>query len=205
MVFGALAPETPPESTLGDENPLPTPTSDLCENARARLERPDMHKTLQNQADWSVVCDRRREAPVNPSTPPKLVGDARWLPIYDSRRTNCGARLQIQIPWSFRILGLEKGPSKRALQHAAFLARTPNPILKARRYEAATAGGTRSYREVALDFGVTREEVCQYLTLVKKLPAEFVASLANETRPDVLRRMSYRRLLAQARSGPIST
>jgi ParB-like chromosome segregation protein Spo0J len=106
----------------------------------------------------------------------------------------------MQIPWSFRILGLKKGPSKRALQHAAFLARTPNPILKARRYEAATAGGTRSYREVALDFGVTREEVCQYLALLKKLPAELVESLA----PDVLRRMSYRRLLAQARNGPIS-
>jgi len=110
----------------------------------------------------------------------------------------------MQIPWSFRILGLKRGPSKRALQHAAFLARTPNPILKARRYEAATAGGTRSCREVALDFGVTREEVYQYLTLLKKLPAELVESLANETGPDVLRRMSYRRLLAQARSGPIS-
>jgi hypothetical protein len=68
----------------------------------------------------------------------------------------------------------------------------------------ATAGGTRSYREVARDFGVTRAEICQYLTLPRKLPAELVESLGNESRPDVLRRMSYRRLLAQARSGPIS-
>jgi len=122
------------------------------------------------------------------------------LPIYDSRRTNCGARLQMRIPWSFRVLGLENGPSKRALQHAAFLARTPNPILKARRYEAATAGGTRSYREVAQEFGVTREEVCQYLSLLKRLPDDLVKDIESETRPEVLRTMSYRRLLMMARS-----
>ena len=107
----------------------------------------------------------------------------------------------MRIPWSFRVLGLEKGPSKRALQHASFLARTPNPILKARRYEAATAGGTRSYREVAQDFGVTREEVCQYLSLLKRLPDDLVKGIESETRPDVLRTMSYRRLLMMARSG----
>ena len=89
----------------------------------------------------------------------------------------------------------------RALQHAAFLARdVPNPIAKARKYETATAGGTRSYAEVADDFGVTRAEVCQYLALLKRLPGELVKSIETETRPEVLRTMSYRRLLAQARS-----
>jgi DNA-directed RNA polymerase sigma subunit (sigma70/sigma32) len=112
-----------------------------------------------------------------------------------------GVLLDLQVLWSFQALGLEHGPSKRALQHAAFLAReVPNPIAKARKYEAATAGGTRSYREVARDFGVTREEVCQYLTLLKKLPVDLVKSVEMETRPEVLRTMSYRRLLAQARS-----
>jgi ParB-like chromosome segregation protein Spo0J len=106
----------------------------------------------------------------------------------------------MQIPWSFHALGLEKGPSKRALQHAAFLARTPNPILKARRYEAATAGGTRSYRQVALEFGVTREEVCQYLTLLRRLPPDLVSAVEKEQQPAVLRRLSYRKLLAIARS-----
>jgi ParB-like chromosome segregation protein Spo0J len=104
------------------------------------------------------------------------------------------------IPWSFRTLGIENGPSKRALQHAAFLARMPNPILKARRYEAATAGGTRSYREVAQAFGVTREEVCQYLTLLRRLPADLVSAVEKEKRPEVLRKLSYRKLLAIARS-----
>jgi hypothetical protein len=111
--------------------------------------------------------------------------------IYDSRRTNYGARLRMQIPWSFRVLGLERGPSKRARQHEAFLARTPNPILKARKYEAATAGGTCSYRQVAQKFGVTREEVCQYLSLLKKLPADLVATIEKEERPEVLRGLSY--------------
>jgi ParB-like chromosome segregation protein Spo0J len=106
----------------------------------------------------------------------------------------------MRIPWSFRVLGLEKGPSKRAVQHAAFLARTPNPILKARRYEAATAGGTRNYREVAQDFGVTREEVCQYLTLLRRLPPDLVSAVEKEQQPAVLRRLSYRKLLAIARS-----
>jgi len=123
------------------------------------------------------------------------------LPIYDSRRTNYVARLEMRIPWSFRELGLERGPSKRVLQHAAFLARTPNPILKARKYEAATARGTLSYRDVAQKFGVTREEVCQYPMLLRRLPAELVQSMETETRPEVLRRMSYRRLLMMARSG----
>lgn len=83
----------------------------------------------------------------------------------------------MMIPGSLQVLGIEKGPSKRALQHAAFLAQAPNPILKARRYEAAIAGGTRSYREVAEDFGVTREEVCQYLTLLRRLPTDVVKSI----------------------------
>ena len=122
------------------------------------------------------------------------------LPIYDNRRTNCAGRLHINIPWSFQALGLERGPSKRDRQHEAFLARTPNPILKARRYEAATAGGTRSYREVAQEFGVTREEVCQYLTLLRRLPANLVSAVEMERRPEILRTMSYRKLLALARS-----
>jgi hypothetical protein len=126
----------------------------------------------------------------------------RVLPICDRLRTTFGALLDLKIPWTFQALGLERGPSKRALQHEALLARTPNPILKARRYEAATAGGTRSYREVAREFGVTREEICQYLTLLRRLPDDLVKSLETETRPEVLRTMSCRRPLMMARSRP---
>lgn len=48
---------------------------------------------------------------------------------------------------------------------------------------------------------MTREEVCQHLMLLRRLPAELVQSMETETRPEVLRRMSYRRLLMMARSG----
>lgn len=47
---------------------------------------------------------------------------------------------------------------------------------------------------------MTREEVCQYLTLLRRLPDDLVKSLETETRPEVLRTMSYRTLLAMARS-----
>jgi hypothetical protein len=131
---------------------------------------------------------------------PSRNADQKVLPIYDRLRTTVGALLDLQVPWSFQTLGLQRGPSKRALQHEAFLARTPNPILKARKYEAATAGGTRSYQKVAQEFGVTRQEVCQCLTLLRRLPDDLVKSIEVETRPEVLRRMSYRRLLEMARS-----
>jgi hypothetical protein len=48
---------------------------------------------------------------------------------------------------------------------------------------------------------VTREEVCQYVMLLRRLPADLVRSMEMETRPEVLRRMSFRRLLVVSRSG----
>jgi DNA-binding transcriptional regulator YdaS (Cro superfamily) len=66
----------------------------------------------------------------------------------------------------------------------------------------ALAGGTRSYREVAREFGVTRVEVCQYVALVRRLPPELVTKVESETRPMVLRTYSLRKLLALARTEP---
>ena len=123
------------------------------------------------------------------------------LPIVDSSRTTLGALIELQIAWSFHALGLERRPSKRAIQHADFLARdVPNPITKARKYETAVDGGKRSYREVAREFNVTRAEVCQCLTILRRLPSDLVSAIEMETRPEVLRTISYRRLLARARS-----
>ncbi len=51
---------------------------------------------------------------------------------------------------------------------------------------------------------MTREEVCQYLTLLRRLPEELVSAVEKETRPDALRTLSYRRLLAIARSDQTS-
>jgi hypothetical protein len=69
---------------------------------------------------------------------------------------------------------------------------------------APTAGGARSYRDIAQAFGVTREEVCQHLTLLRRLPDDLVSAVEMEKRPEILRRLSYRKLLAMARSDQAS-
>lgn len=52
-----------------------------------------------------------------------------------------------------------------------------------------------SYADVARRFGVTREEVCQYVTLVRCLPAPVVVQIGSAQDPQVLRSLSFSRLL----------
>lgn len=112
--------------------------------------------------------------------------------------TNQALRLRFVLPWTAAALGLER-TSKRRRRRAERLARGyPNPIAKARVYEAALAGGG-SYAEAARRFGVTREEVCQYVALVRRLPAGFVREVEAERDPIALRGLSLRRLLSIAR------
>jgi hypothetical protein len=47
---------------------------------------------------------------------------------------------------------------------------------------------------------VTREEICQYMVVLKRLPSEMIAALEHERDPLRLRQLSLRRLLAAARS-----
>ena len=75
----------------------------------------------------------------------------------------------------------------------------PNPILRARAYEAATQGGARSYGQVAREFGVAREEVCHYVALVRRLPSDVVARLEHEFGDTCPSSVSLRTLLAIAR------
>ena len=56
-----------------------------------------------------------------------------------------------------------------------------------------------SYGKVAKRFGVTREEVCHYVTLVRRLPADLVAVVEAEQSQQVGRRLSLRVLLGIAR------
>jgi hypothetical protein len=77
--------------------------------------------------------------------------------------------------------------------------RYPNPIAKARRYEQALAEEGASYRTVACSFGVTREEVCQYMTLLKRLPADIRKRVESEGEPIHRPSFSLRRLLEIAR------
>ena len=75
----------------------------------------------------------------------------------------------------------------------------PNPIVRARVYEAARQGGARSYAQVAQEFGVAREEVCHYVALVRRLPSEIVARLERDFGETCPSSMSLRTLLAIAR------
>jgi len=121
-----------------------------------------------------------------------------WLPICDRSRTK-ELRLRFVVTWSDALLGVER-TSKRRLRRAARLAKGyPNPIARARKYEAAIANGS-SQAEVARQFGVTRQEVCQYVTVFRRLPGAVIAQVEAERDPMVLRRLSLQRLLLVARS-----
>jgi hypothetical protein len=90
--------------------------------------------------------------------------------------------------------------NKRETRRRDRLARAyPNPIAKARRYEAALADEGASYRTVARQFRVTREEVCQYMALLRRLPNDVRSRVESEREPIRLRSFSLRRLLEIAR------
>ncbi len=85
--------------------------------------------------------------------------------------------MRVVWPWDLHILGVER-VNQRLLRS---MLPVPNPIARARIYEAALSrAGQRSYAEVAVEFGVTREEVCQYVTLVRRLPEDMVAAVEGE-------------------------
>jgi hypothetical protein len=108
--------------------------------------------------------------------------------------------LEIERLWSWRTVGIER-ENKRQLRRQERLARGyPNAIAKARLYEAALAEPGATYRTVARRLGVTREEICQYTVVLKRLPPEMIAAVEHERDPLRLRQFSLRRLLAVARS-----
>ena len=97
-------------------------------------------------------------------------------------------------------MGIER-ENKRQLRRQERLARGyPNAIAKARLYEAALAEPGATYRTVARRLGVTREEICQYTVVLKRLPPEMIAAVEHERDPLRLRQFSLRRLLAIAAS-----
>jgi len=61
------------------------------------------------------------------------------------------------------------------------------------------AGGRRTYQQVADRFAVTRSAVCQYLTIIKRLPADLVQAVEAETNPARRRALSMKRLVGIAR------
>lgn len=94
-------------------------------------------------------------------------------------------------------LSLQARPPFDLALTACVLRRVPqNPI-----YEAALAEPGATYRTVARRFQVTRQEICQYMALVKRLPTAVLSAVEAERDPLRLRRFSLRHLLAIARLG----
>ncbi len=76
----------------------------------------------------------------------------------------------------------------------------PNPVNRARQYqEALDSGDCASYGAVGRRFGVSRIEVCHYVTILRRLPVDVVAVVESEADARRRRRFSLKRLLAIAR------
>jgi hypothetical protein len=117
-----------------------------------------------------------------------LTGGKDWLPRSHSRRTKeHGPRLVLVAVWRAATPPPPSPPRSR-----------PNPIERARLYDRAQRPGM-SYADVAAVFGVTREEVCQYVTLVRRLPDDIVDELASRDAHHTRRAPSLRNLLRIAR------
>jgi hypothetical protein len=96
-------------------------------------------------------------------------------------------------------LGIERENKRQRRRQARLAKGYPNAIAKARIYEAALAEPGATYRTVARRFRVTREEVCQYMVALRRLPDDVRSIVERERDPGRLRVLSLRRLLRIAR------
>lgn len=91
--------------------------------------------------------------------------------------------------------------NQRQIRSALFHERGwPNPVPRARFYAAALKR-LGSYGKVAREYGVTREEVWQYVALVRRMPAAALAAVERVGDPMPDRRYSLRALPRLARFG----
>lgn len=100
--------------------------------------------------------------------------------------------------WTAREMGWGREKQRKLRAERRLEQGWPNPFQRARLYmEALEAEG--SYGKVAKRFGVTRQEVCHYVTLVKRLPEDRVERFAGERDPARVRRFNLRAVLRIAR------
>ncbi len=105
--------------------------------------------------------------------------------------------MRLRVPWAAAEIGWGR-VNQRKIRPAAFHERGwPNPVRRARRYVAALER-LGSYGKVARWYGVTREEVWQYVSIVRRLPPDVIAEVESAGDPMPDRRFSLRRLLARA-------
>lgn len=102
--------------------------------------------------------------------------------------------MRVVVPWDRIALGLELPvlPGKPL----------PNPVVRARELQAALERH-RTAAGVARAFGITRASVCQYLTLLRRLPTEVLAQVEAEKDAAKLKGFTLRKLLDVAKvEGP---
>ncbi len=119
------------------------------------------------------------------------------LPIHDNSRTN-NLTLSLVWPWTSEGIGWDRVNQRRVRVAQRLQQGWPNPIPRARLYQTALEV-EGSYGKVAHRFGVSREEVCHYVTVVKRLSADLVAVVEAEQDPLRQRQFSLRALLRVAR------
>jgi hypothetical protein len=101
-------------------------------------------------------------------------------------------------------LGIERENQRQVRRQERLAKGYPNVIAKARRYETALAEPGETYRTVVERFRVTREEVCQYMVVLTRLPDALRTVVEQETDPSRLRTLSLRQLLRIARLPSLS-
>ena len=137
---------------------------------------------LYNSPLWSLKCEELVKLKVAMKPRDSDIQPA----LEEPEKTNGPVEMTRPLaerPWSWRALGIER-ENKRQLRRQERLAKGyPNAIAKARLYEAALAEPGATYGTVARRFGVTREEICQYMVVLKRLPPEMIAAIEHERSP----------------------
>jgi hypothetical protein len=106
--------------------------------------------------------------------------------------------MELKVPWTAGAMGWERS-NQRKIRSALVRERGwPNPVHRARIYEEALER-LGSYGRVGREFGVSRIEVCHYVTLVKRLPPDIVTFVEQLGDPMQDRRYTLRALLKIAR------
>jgi hypothetical protein len=101
--------------------------------------------------------------------------------------------MRFEVNWTRALLGPEKGATRPVRQKPP-----PNPVARARELQRALAV-EGSDADVARAFGVTRAGVCQYLTVLRRLPADLLDRVEAEQEPARLKEVSLRKLLGVAK------
>ncbi len=134
---------------------------------------------------WAAVEAQKEERPgEHPSirwSPSRPV----WLRRPADQRNQRLLPMRLDVEWTRAILGLEKGSTVPVA-----LKSLTNAVARARKLQSALAV-EGSDADVARAYGLTRASVCQYLTLVRRLPSDLLDEVEVVTDRDRLKRRAW--------------